>query len=315
MKLFDEIEKYKIAYFNIMGGEFFLDKDWPFFIRKLTELNLTPFISTKIPIPNKIISELSNYEIKEIQISLDSAKPSILHQLLTVNGEKYLDKMKKSLYELTKAHFKIKINTVITKYNDQIEDIQLLLDFLSDFNISQVFIIPAGFTLYKKSDFASSLKNINLIDKFVQSIKSNYSFNISVSEYTKKEELLLKTADKKRLFNERGRCTGNVNQVYILPNGDVTVCEGLMFNRAFIMGNINEKSLKEIWDENKCSYLMNPNIYSGSACQKCKDFEDCHSGKGVCWKLAILAYGDDNYHYPDPRCPKAPRLINKIYID
>jgi radical SAM protein with 4Fe4S-binding SPASM domain len=315
MKLLHEINKYKIVYFNIMGGEFFLDDDWTFFIQELKKIDLIPFISTKIPISNKNISELSKYEIKDIQISLDSIKPSILNKILKVNGEKYIKEMKQTLEELTKANIQIKINTVITKHNDVIEDIKLLLDFLSEFNVSQLMIIPAGFTLYKHSDFMPSLKSIQLIQDFIRSNQVNYSFKISLSDYTKKNEFCLSVADKEKSFSKRELCTGNINQVYILPNGDVTICEGVMFNKAFIMGNVNNKSLKEIWDDNKYAYLMNQAVYKGSACEKCRDFENCHSGKGVCWKLSVSAYGDDNFYYPDPRCPKAPQLINKIYID
>jgi MoaA/NifB/PqqE/SkfB family radical SAM enzyme len=315
MKLLHEIDKYKIAYFNIMGGEFFLDEDWEFFIQELKKRDLMPIISTKTPISNKKISILSEYEIKDIQISLDSIKPLLLGQLLKVEGKKYIREMKQTLKELTQAGFRIKINTVVTKYNDTVEDIKLLLDFLSEFNVNQLIIIPAGFSLYKHSDFMPSLKSIQQIKNFIHSNQVNYEFSISLSDYTKMDEFYCNIAEKKKSFSKRLPCTANINQIYILPNGDITICEGLMFNKAFIMGNVNDKSIKEIWDENKCASLMNPAIYKGSVCEKCRDFKNCHSGKGVCWKLSILAYGDENFHYPDPRCHKAPKLINKIYVD
>jgi len=314
-KLFHEIDKYKLAYFNIMGGEFFLDNEWEFIVQELIKIKVTPIISTKMPISNKIISILEKNKINEIQISLDSINPSVLKKLLKLNGEKYIEAMKQTLNELTKANFRIKINSVITKYNDSVDDVKSLLDFLSEFSITQQIVIPAGFTLYKPSVFMPSVKNIQLIKDFLHSYKENYKFSISLSDYAKKEEFFMKKTDKENAFNRRALCTGNINQIYILPNGDVTLCEGLMFNKAFIMGNVNNKSLKEIWDENKCAYLMNQSVHKGSICGKCIDFESCHSEKGVCWKLSILAYGDENFHFPDPRCPKAPKLKNKLYIN
>lgn len=53
--------------------------------------------------------------------------------------------------------------------------------------------------------------------------------------------------------------------------------------------------------------------YNKSACGNCPDFESCHSQKGVCWKYIIQGYGGENVYYPDPRCPKAPALKNRIY--
>lgn len=35
---------------------------------------------------------------------------------------------------------------------------------------------------------------------------------------------------------------------------------------------------------------------------------------GVCWKTVLMAYWEDNYDFPDPRCPNAPLPFNEIYI-
>lgn len=35
---------------------------------------------------------------------------------------------------------------------------------------------------------------------------------------------------------------------------------------------------------------------------------------GVCWKTVLMAYGESNWDFPDPRCPKAPLPFNEIYI-
>ncbi len=59
--------------------------------------------------------------------------------------------------------------------------------------------------------------------------------------------------------------------------------------------------------------FLNQDYYNNSACGNCPDFESCHSQKGVCWKYIIQGYGGENVYYPDPRCPKAPALKNRIY--
>lgn len=40
----------------------------------------------------------------------------------------------------------------------------------------------------------------------------------------------------------------------------------------------------------------------------------CRSRVGVCWKTVLMAYGESNWDFPDPRCPKAPLPFNEIYI-
>ena len=34
----------------------------------------------------------------------------------------------------------------------------------------------------------------------------------------------------------------------------------------------------------------------------------------VCWKMVMYAYGKQNWDYPDPRCPEAPKMFNDICI-
>lgn len=53
------------------------------------------------------------------------------------------------------------------------------------------------------------------------------------------------------------------------------------------------------------------NIKSGD-CKGCKSYQECRTGAGVCWKTIIMAYGEDNWYYPDPRCPNAPKPINRF---
>lgn len=53
---------------------------------------------------------------------------------------------------------------------------------------------------------------------------------------------------------------------------------------------------------------------STSTCIDCNVYSTCRSRVGVCWKSVLMAYGEANWDYPDPRCPKAPMPYNEIYI-
>lgn len=52
-----------------------------------------------------------------------------------------------------------------------------------------------------------------------------------------------------------------------------------------------------------CNHVFNKMNYRSTDCGTCKAFDECHKGKGVCWKLIIQGYGDKYIYYPDPRCP------------
>ena len=122
---------------------------------------------------------------------------------------------------------------------------------------------------------------------------------------------------KNKKFNQRGLCTANVRQAFILPTGEITICEQLMFNPKFILGNLLDNDLGTIWKDNKLKYLENIDLYQNTRCGKCNDFSKCRNSKsnGVCWKEVINAYGEDNWNNPDPKCPHAPTKMNSFFIE
>ena len=106
--------------------------------------------------------------------------------------------------------------------------------------------------------------------------------------------------------------------LYVLPDGQVTICEELYWNPRFIIGDVRKQSLMEIWESKKALELYNlsqETFRKTSACHICPQFDPCHQQSGVCWKMVIEAYGDEYWDLPDPRCPYAPPATQKYYIE
>ena len=64
----------------------------------------------------------------------------------------------------------------------------------------------------------------------------------------------------------------------------------------------------EMWNSEKALALWNfsqDEVRDISPCKKCTEFERCRRGLGNCWRVAISAYGFENYDFPAPNCPKA----------
>ena len=113
---------------------------------------------------------------------------------------------------------------------------------------------------------------------------------------------------KKASFNffDRGFCSGNYSSLFILPDGNVTMCEELYWIDTFFLGNVLQSSLEEIWNSSRALSLFNikqESVPSDSLCSKCKDFVKCRSLKQVCYKEIIKNYGEDKWYYPDVNCP------------
>ena len=102
-----------------------------------------------------------------------------------------------------------------------------------------------------------------------------------------------------------------------MPNGDVTICEQLYWNKNFIIGNVFEQSIENICNSEasiKLAYPDKEDFPKDSACKECELFKHCyHEKRNKCWTNTIKIYGDKNWLNPDPRCIFAPKVTKKIY--
>ena len=107
----------------------------------------------------------------------------------------------------------------------------------------------------------------------------------------------------------------NLDGFVVLPDGQVTVCEGLYWHKEFIIGDISKMSIMDIWNSDNARMLTKmPQelIPEDSACRTCKEYDECRKYRGICWKYVLEAYGDEHPFYPDPRCPYAPSFTKNI---
>ena len=99
-------------------------------------------------------------------------------------------------------------------------------------------------------------------------------------------------------------------------NGNLTFCHTIQSCGS--SGELNLNCIEEIWNSPKAHslfYLNQSDISKDSPCSICKDFKDCHSYKHVCWRDIILAYGSNNWDFPDPFCPLAPPILKDISME
>ncbi|WP_262281158.1 SPASM domain-containing protein [Hallella absiana] len=104
----------------------------------------------------------------------------------------------------------------------------------------------------------------------------------------------------------------------LTPDGQVSVCEEMYWHQAFLLGDVKKNTIKEIWNSEKALKLWNisqEDIPEDSKCHTCQEFNKCRRGLGVCWKMAMQAYGLDKYYYPDPRCPRATTPVHPFCFD
>lgn len=127
-----------------------------------------------------------------------------------------------------------------------------------------------------------------------------------------KEENFFKSKEGSKSF-KGNRCSANSTHMFILPDGQVSICEQFYWNSRFLIGDLKRQSISEVWNSPKALHLANLKEcdYSDeSACKTCKMLETCNSFMNKCYTFVIKAYEDEHWDYPDPRCYYAPRDIS-----
>ena len=325
VEIIREAGKIGMRSFNISGGELFTYKYWRELLKEVVENNFDPYITTKYPLNERRIKELKDIGIKRIQLSLDTIKRDEMCKLLGVN-EKYHSLILKTLENLDKNNFDIRINSQITSINQ--DSMEEHLNYLLGFeNINRIRVRATAYSLYTAKDTYSAIRpakdKVDEIEKMVTRLREKHGHRVTLDffEYPgRKKYINPSTGEKQALFNHRPQCSGNFSFFCILPDGKVTICEELYWHPQFIIGDLTRQSIMEVWNSEKALSLYHfskESVTDKSACKTCEDenFNRCHRLKGVCWKQVMQAYGEDNWDYPDPRCPHSPEPFNQFWIE
>ncbi len=323
-ELLVEAKELGVISFDLIGGEIFLYKEWKKLLCAFYENGFEPFLSTKYPLTEDDVKFLKSIGLPFIQISLDTMLSEHLAAILKVNNE-YKHRIIRTFEYLNKYDIKVVVHTIVTNINDSCNDMLSIFNFLNRYsNIRYWLPEIAGPSIYTGDDdfdlFKARRLNIielqKLIDKY--GVSSNYKI---INGFNKLEEFEETSSGnfKYRLesFINRGLCSGNFSHMYILPTGDVTICEELYWHPKFIIGNVLKQGLYDIWTSEKALKLYNisqNDIKDDSTCAFCEYFEECRVTKQICYRDVIKAYGKDKWYYPDPNCPKAPQPYNSIKL-
>lgn len=222
---------------------------------------------------DKLIFEAKDYVLKiEYAISYDGEK---------MRDPKFVKKVRSNIQTLKTFGCDVKIQTVLTPVN--LDEASAIFDFSSKLDIrNRVFLAhsPNG-----------NGKNVPLFTVkewlgIIRSLKSKYS------------NLIIEVP---RIFTggTPKNCGWGYLRCEIMPNGDVTSCGPIAFNkRDFVAGNIKNHSLKELWYSKHFEDIRNisqPNFLG--VCAKCSHWKNC---QGACRSISLSTGG--NIMSPHPFC-------------
>lgn len=320
LELIREAASLEVANVNLMGGEVFLHPDWATLLRETVRLDVAPdFLSTKIPINEVTVSKLEACEYRGVvQVSLDAASDAVVNPL-TDTKPGYVRAMLEGLHRLDKSGLNYQVATVLTTRNCQWKALRPLYEELCRLRRLQDWrLVPVSNSISKPYEVFSHLKPkrrqlADLFEKVETYVKGESPFPVILGRDVLRKRYGQATGGS-RCF-EGSECSALNSHLFVLPDGKVTICEQLYWNPRFLIGDVTDMTLKEVWDSEEAHRLYSlqqTDIQPQSPCSRCSLFEQCFGYGNRCWSDIIKAYGPDCWDYPDPRCAWAPPMKNYL---
>lgn len=321
-RIIEEAKRIGVIRFELIGGEVLLYEKWERFLEKLFECGFHPWMSTKIPLTEEQILKIKSLNFNNsLQVSIDTLIKQNMYEILNIS-DPYYESLIKSFELMEKHKLNYSIHTVLNSKNDSINDIRSIVNFFKNKKyISSWNIDPAKCSMYigtPYSEYRITEEKLLDIRKYVSQLNSDNIFKFKIIGPTILRNINdISIEEKKRIFNRRTLCSANLNALYILPDGKVTICEELYWHPRFILGDLNYQTIEEIWNSPKAQdlyFLKQSEIQKKSPCSTCEDYASCRDYRQVCWRDVVSAYGNDNWDFPDIFCPKAPYSHNTIFV-
>ncbi|MFZ2445321.1 MAG: radical SAM protein [Syntrophobacteraceae bacterium] len=306
-KLLDAMEDCGMETAEFSGGDFFCRKDAYEVLECILARGMHANIPTKYPLDRDQVRRLARLGLTSIQISVDALEPGTVDYLVGVRG--YAPQIFDTIDLLGEFGIKVRTNTVITAHNDK--DCIRLARYL----LKLPHVIRTNFTFYARSIYqhddglfcpADALERVSAD---LDQLKTEYPEKEIIFSGVVPDPNALSTEEKETSFWERAFCTANRRSFAVLPDGKVTICEEFYYHPHFLVGDLKRQDLLDIWNSPRCLDLAYPSrdgVPDGE-CRTCPDFNRCHHALGRCPREAVKAYGPERHHWPDPRCPRAPR--------
>ncbi len=277
----------------ISGGEPFLVPNLCEYIFIAARSGCNVGVSTKCRLSQDTINRLKSSGLKKLQVSLDSPNKET-NDFLTGREGTY-NGILVTVHNAVLGKIPVECRTVITKYN--IKEIPDILPLMDQIGVSQItFNHYAASCGRYDSLLIPELEDIEKLDAWMLHNSSNYQVKV---QYTYGRTRWIRQSAH-YLALARPYCGAMRDAIVLREDGNIMFCNMLVNDDRFIVGNVYQNGIAEIWNSDKTQALLGPDraLFEGTACQACGHFDKCMESR--CYLRTLLATG--KIYDVDPWC-------------
>jgi len=305
-RIVDELYEMGAKWFGLSGGEPLVRKDVFEVIAHAKSLGMNvSLITNGYYVDGDILDNLIKYEVMTA-VSIDGKEETNDR----MRGKGAYANALRAMKRLSEADIFDCIVTTLNKYN--CSEVDHIAELGYEFNARRVVYhnyIPVG-RAQEHLDLAPSPQQYEEVMNHIYDLMMEYRGKLSINVYCPFFARIAKERgmpDFDYWFNNvfLGQCFIGGRYMGLLENGDVRRCG---FNEGYRMGNIREKSMKDLWielQESELSKKLRDRRNLKGKCGVCEYREIC----GGCRTRAEVYTGD--LFASDPACAYVPKLLRE----
>ena len=291
-----EAKENGVTNIEISGGDpFVLDNIYEYLEVMIKHFPYDWGTSTKAHLSKREALKLVRIGLPEIQVSLDSFNPDTADKMMGVKGA--FNEVIDTIRNLQDAGMVVTTKTTITSLN--IFDIPELFMNLIDMGIKHIRFSYYYISANRHSDYLyPTNEQFDWLNKnMIQPLQHAKEKGITTDFYNHKPYDISENSSNRLI------CGGFTDTLCVRPDGGVLFCDSLNHCDEFVVGNLKEQGLMEVWNSEAADNMNSPYYfyekYKGTKCYDCHLYRNCFYKR--CYVRTFAKTG--KYFDVDPACP------------